>query len=148
MTRRTPRTTRTDTFVPYTTLFRSDQCDGADRLKQLANFIIDGERHHLPPVGHMKSDPSKASRHPGLDPGSTNTVLVRFSQTCVHGSRIKSGMTVFRVDQPPSAAAIWRAIAMKESACGPRSETHTSELQSLMRITYADLCLNRKTQLT
>src|SRR3546814_15074296 len=62
----------------------------------------------------MESDPSKASRHPGLDPGSTNTVLVRFSQTCVHGSRIKSGMTVFRVDQPPSAAATWRAIAMTD----------------------------------
>src|SRR3546814_10329114 len=115
MTRRTPRTTRTDTFVPYTTLFRSDQRDGADRLKQLANFIIGGERHHLPPVGHMESDPSKASRHPGLDPGSTNTVLVRFSQTCVHGSRLKS-----------------------------RSEEHTSALHSLMRYSYAVFRLYKK----
>src|SRR3546814_9358852 len=41
-----------------------------------------------------------------------------------------------------------RLAAASESADGKRSEEHTSELQSLMRISYAVFCLKKKTQQT
>src|SRR3546814_2833229 len=42
-----------------------------------------------------------------------------------------------------NAAAEWRALEM-QAARGKRSEEHTSELQSLMRISYAVFCLNKR----
>src|SRR3546814_3822597 len=49
-----------------------------------------------------------------------------------------------------AAAKVGRAIAEKARAAGvekvARSEEHTSELQSLMRISYAVFCLKKKTQ--
>src|SRR3546814_8450475 len=79
MIRRPPRSTRTDTLFPYTTLFRSV------------------------PAGHG-IDPARAGAH--LAPGADG------------------------------AAQTGGAVA--------RSEEHTSELQSLMRISYAVFCLQKK----
>src|SRR3546814_11917554 len=79
MIRRPPRSTRTDTLFPYTTLFRSDL--GAD-----------GANHLGPELG---------------------------------------------------ASADIAAIAV-DTPVGIRSEEHTSELQSLMRISYAVFCLKKK----
>src|SRR3546814_15828684 len=97
MIRRPPRSTRTDTLFPYTTLFRSGLlCRNAGTDEPDADL-----------TGFPGGFPSFSVRHPGLDPGS------RFS-------------------------------------CKPRSEEHTSELQSLMRISYAVFCLkkNNNTLLT
>src|SRR3546814_4461293 len=41
-------------------------------------------------------------------------------------------------EQPPDTSSIPAELS---SDCPPRSEEHTSELQSLMRISYADFCL-------
>src|SRR3546814_2875137 len=90
MIRRPPRSTRTDTLFPYTTLFRSD----------LMNHFNHGLRLNLVAitiVGHAF-----------------------FSTPTVN-------------DVPPF------------SQCCLRSEEHTSELQSLMRISYAVFCLKKKT---
>src|SRR3546814_4174687 len=82
MIRRPPRSTRTDTLFPYTTLFRSEgvaageQCDGAA----------------------------------GRD----------------------------------EVEALGDAVVVQRQAVGVRSEEHTSELQSLMRISYAVFCLKKK----
>src|SRR3546814_8740329 len=88
MIRRPPRSTRTDTLFPYTTLFRS--C----------------------------SD-SRCRRARGCLPGPWSS--------CCAGSRSRSR------ERAPSACA--RTT---------RSEEHTSELQSLMRISYAVFCLKKK----
>src|SRR3546814_2545099 len=91
MIRRPPRSTRTDTLFPYTTLFRSDGLAG------------DADRNR---------------------PGSRGRASeVRTTRT-VAGHRL----TRWQVRQPPSE----------------RSEEHTSELQSLMRISYAVFCLKKK----
>src|SRR3546814_10559677 len=90
MIRRPPRSTRTDTLVPYTTLFRS---------------VLAGRRV-LVSAGPTFED---------IDP-------VRFV-----GNR-SSGKMGFAI----AAAAV------------ARSEEHTSELQSLMRISYAVFCLKKK----
>src|SRR3546814_1110872 len=94
MIRRPPRSTRTDTLFPYTTLFRSLR-DGRRRRQRDA---LDGERE--------------------------------FSASCCRPS--------------PSEH---RGAASPAGARTPRdrSEEHTSELQSLMRISYAVFCLKKKT---
>src|SRR3546814_9758165 len=97
MIRRPPRSTRTDTLFPYTTLFRSYQAygRGLDRkIVEEANALATG----------------------GLTPDLT--LLLDFHQ------RVRAG---------------YLALA-RES----RSEEHTSELQSLMRISYAVFCLKKK----
>src|SRR3546814_2517117 len=49
---------------------------------------------------------------------------------------------------PPAGAAfgrpLWASAAAAERRADPRSEEHTSELQSLMRISYAVFCLKKK----
>src|SRR3546814_3214542 len=83
MIRRPPRSTRTDTLFPYTTLFRS----GIESRRVDREFALPGQRHA--------------------------------------GKRF--------VD-----------FEMVDRAGRKRSEEHTSELQSLMRISYAVFCLKKK----
>src|SRR3546814_2288541 len=97
MIRRPPRSTRTDTLFPYTTLFRSGLFGG---------FLIIGA-----PVG----------RAPAVERALVDLDLVPFEARVEHG--LEPGL-FFRVLQ------IGR---------------HTSELQSLMRISYAVFCLKKKT---
>src|SRR3546814_7400175 len=91
--------------------------------------------------------PSSVSRHPGLDPGSRCLGRGGHSERKA-GPRIKSGvtnrgMTAFHLNRP-----VWRTRKPWRnpipSAPRPRSEEHTSELQSLMRISYAVFSLKKK----
>src|SRR3546814_5348248 len=103
MIRRPPRSTRTDTLFPYTTLFRSTQL-AADR----------GGGNALPADLALPSN-----RNP--DPNPISAARPKESSTSQEGEFF-----------------IWRPL-------GPtRSEEHTSELQSLMRISYAVFCLKKK----
>src|SRR3546814_9263240 len=112
MRRRPPRSTRTDTRCPYTTLFRS-----ADVAHE----------HHAAP---MQREGFARRRRP----------------FAVHRHRARHGLAalVEALDQiaahQPSPCRRWSGI---DTSC--RSEEHTSELQSLMRLSYADLCLKKKT---
>src|SRR3546814_2169973 len=106
MIRRPPRSTRTDTLCPYTTLFRSAcSCERWDcHCRQYLGSIkagpqaVDLDGAMCTPDCHMRP----------LGPSVTRTALARIST--------------------PRA----------------RSEEHTSELQSLMRISYAVFCLKKK----
>src|SRR3546814_9424403 len=92
MIRRPPRSTRTDTLFPYTTLFRSA------------------------PGGRRSSRPDRRDR---------------------------------RVDAAPRPAAVHARTGCHHLRLQqPRSEEHTSELQSLMRISYAVFCLKKKKKTT
>src|SRR3546814_7340432 len=106
MLRRPPRSTRTDTLFPYTTLFRS--------------------RTESP----GRSAECRFLRFPALRPA------------CL---MVKSpGMSV---SDPLPAPATGRFIAAEHHfplRVYFRSEEHTSELQSLMRISYAVFCLKKK----
>src|SRR3546814_9708457 len=86
MVRRPPRSTRTDTLFPYTTLFRSGRLGGAFVEQALADLVADF-----------------------------------FQRRHVFGLHLRHAH---------------------------RSEEHTSELQSLMRISYAVFCLKKKKQTT
>src|SRR3546814_9491127 len=110
MIRRPPKSTRTDTLFPYTTLFRaprqvrevraSRQALRADRVDE-----EDGRR--------------RQALLPQVSPSRTNQVSGDFEMTDV--------VIVDAIRTPM------------------RSEEHTSELQSLMRISYAVFCLKKKT---
>src|SRR3546814_7280356 len=107
MIRRPPRSTRTDTLFPYTTLFRS-AAEGAQRIARAR-----------PP----QAVDNQIGRKPAV-------VAVHVEQQ-LHAAHV-----IGRVD-----AAIADRIADTHDA---RSEEHTSELQSLMRISYAVFCLKKK----
>src|SRR3546814_15688550 len=103
MIRRPPRSTRTDTLFPYTTLFRSGNefAGNAD-----AAGSASGKANAIPSPAAAKILAEK-----GIDPALVNGTG-------------KDGR-------------ITKDDAMK------RSEEHTSELQSLMRISYAVFCLKK-----
>src|SRR3546814_2622987 len=116
---RPPRSTRTDTLFPYTTLFRSFTSQA---------------------IVHFWSDASKRVIVPAPDfPASRLVQQVSTSAP--------SGVT-----KPSPVTTIRRIVIPFVGPCprkGPhqiRSEEHTSELQSLMRISYAVFCLKKKKQ--
>src|SRR3546814_15609935 len=96
--RQPPRSTRTDTLVPYPTLFRS-------------------------------------GRQPGF--GQHRVALQRRHAAIGHGGRALAARLDLRMHDIGGGAG--------DMGAGLRSEEHTSELQSLMRISYAVFCLNKKT---
>src|SRR3546814_6345163 len=95
MIRRPPRSTRTDTLFPYTTLFRSHRW--IDDRNQVRSVLF---RRTLP-VGRCQR------------------------RACGHAHDADEALQA-----------------------GARSEEHTSELQSLMRISYAVFCLKKKNKHT
>src|SRR3546814_3429014 len=98
MIRRPPRSTRTDTLFPYTTLFRSGE---AERAKKVIQNLLSFARKHSPEKEVIQ----------------INDILEK-----------TLGLTDYEM----------RKNGVK------RSEEHTSELQSLMRISYAVFCLKKK----
>src|SRR3546814_1775685 len=111
MIRRPPRSTRTDTSVPYTTLFRSQR----DRIASA--FDLDGEQ---------------VRRRAGERIGAQHDVV---DECCpIDQDR-------FDPDIKAPSVASSRDPRLEERE--ERSEEHTSELQSLMRISYAVFCLNK-----
>src|SRR3546814_6686897 len=110
----TPRTTRTDTLFPYTTLFRSPivMTKLTCILGRVPLMLFGGELWYGMTVVIMG----------GLALGTLLTLgVIPVLYSLLFRVRI--------VDRPRSDAA--------------RSEEHTSELQSLMRISYAVFCLNK-----
>src|SRR3546814_9398435 len=104
MIRRPPRSTRTDTLFPYTTLFRSIVAKILPR------------RHCAVEVAGINPVPGQ---HIGRE------AAMRFRDF---------------------GRARRRRLTLAGKTVGDRSEEHTSELQSLMRISYAVFCLKNKNQ--
>src|SRR3546814_2336302 len=103
MIRRPPRSTRTDTLFPYTTLFRS-----------------------------------RRANHP---------LKAAFFLSRLRPRRIRVSERLPRCPPGPCRPA---HRCNRQAPCGNagRSEEHTSELQSLMRISYAVFCLKKKKKTT
>src|SRR3546814_10520198 len=126
MIRRPPRSTRTDTLFPYTTLFRSSHdsrnvtgglspCDDADRRRPLSGDL---RRFRM---DHARSSAGIVRRQGQSDTPRDWLVAERGRNLRHTGRRGRLGMAGARL----------------------RSEEHTSELQSLMRISYAVFCLTK-----
>src|SRR3546814_2366338 len=128
MIRRPPRSTRTDTLFPYTTLFRSI-ADITNASRVILGDGLPGE-HATDDCAALASDQEKENRLAlrlqffRLQAGGLDDVGIK----CARQAAIRVAD-----DQK------MRLVA----TC--RSEEHTSELQSLMRISYAVFCLKKKT---
>src|SRR3546814_3755916 len=121
MIRRPPRSTRTDTLFPYTTLVRSPSPIVALN-RAVAVAELDGPEVALAAVDRLKD---KLSGYHAYH-ATRADLLRRLGRS--HESR----------------AAYDEAIDL----AGNRSEEHTSELQSLMRNSYAVFCLKKKKKIT
>src|SRR3546814_1790751 len=93
MIRRPPRSTRTDTLFPYTTLFRSDH---------FSNWMLN-------------------------------------LQSGIHFHKVESSILRCGIHNKFNGTS-----SNITNSSRSRSEEHTSELQSLMRISYAVFCLKKK----
>src|SRR3546814_3744078 len=112
MIRRPPRSTRTYTLFPYTTLFRSD-----------------GFRHHQLP--HLREAWER-----GLNEIEAEA-QARHCRSFAALETAQMDLLLAAVERGDISDSAWDHI--------DRSEEHTSELQSLMRIPYAVFCLQQKT---
>src|SRR3546814_4179687 len=126
MIRPPPRSTRTDTLVPYTTLFRS-------RVQVRARGT-DGRRASAAPCGNFDATERLPPRARAAFDEPQGDPLLRLA-LC----RGRAGGRLGR----DSGAGHRRGRPAEPAA---RSEEHTSELQSLMRISYAVFCLKKKKQ--
>src|SRR3546814_3078637 len=117
MIRRPPRSTRTDTLFPYTTLFRSQR---RERVDQIGRTGVGGDPAQLgAPHGHGCVGDHGVD---GLAAGGEGASGGRRQEVLDHSVIVAAG-----ADEQIH-----------------RSEEHTSELQSLMRISYAGFCLKKK----
>src|SRR3546814_9939114 len=115
MIRRPPRSTRTDTLFPYTTLFRSSE------IKPLRWVDTNGNGVQDPAPDDCWEDGGKQGNG-GADDVVQYTVSMQFNRVL----------------------PVWKMLGQPQSTTLTRSEEHTSELQSLMRISYAVFCLKKK----
>src|SRR3546814_2635019 len=122
MLRRPPRSTRTDTLLPYTTLVRSHRLATAADLGALREVMA--------------------------------LAIAELQKGFLSAEQIAASHAVMGLDTQLIADGTY-FIVEKEgriAGCGGwshrRSEEHTSELQSLMRISYAVFCLKKTKQTT
>src|SRR3546814_5821417 len=128
MIRRPPRSTRTDTLFPYTTLFRS---------KALSAILTGGEASDYTAAEPLMAIPVATPKALLADKG-------------YDGDRFRESLLVRGILPiiPPRAnrkAPEHPDYGRYKDRNRVRSEEHTSELQSLMRILYAVFCLKKKT---
>src|SRR3546814_9771107 len=109
MIRAPPRSTRTDTLFPYTTLFRSAA----------------GHQHQDARHAHQRAGPFRPARV---------------------GVAARGEQQGGKEDADRAAPGFAAQPRHQVAAHRRRSEEHTSELQSLMRISYAVFCLKKKTK--
>src|SRR3546814_8426283 len=126
MIRRPPRSTRTDTLFPYTTLFRSRD----HRIRQGRGPRAHAELHRLQRRG-------RAGR------GSVRHLLRSFDRAA-RGQPCRARQAAPGMVRTPPSTSTAHVVQSSRISCRERSEEHTSELQSLMRISYAVFCLKKK----
>src|SRR3546814_7653678 len=117
MKRRPPRSTRTDTLFPYTTLFRSRSLIDTTPHPELAEIVLEESGY----VEMWQNDKTLEA------PGRLEN-LKEF---------------VNALGEFESLAGFLEHVSLVMEALS-RSEEHTSELQSLMRISYAVFCLKKQ----
>src|SRR3546814_8483193 len=121
MLRRPPRATPTDTLFPYTTLFRSEEPGQQARIRpRPARTAPQGQAFGL--------------WHPASRQAEAEGLLRRHHRKAVQEELCRG--------EPPEG----RYLAEPDRPAGASSEEHTSELQSLMRISYPVFCLKKQKQ--
>src|SRR3546814_8200402 len=148
MKRRPPRSTRTDTLFPYPTRFRSalergvcpilvDRDDRPSGASVNSYGIVHGGLRYLQSMNIPRWVRSRRAQNWYIDRYPHQVRPLRCVMPLYAGA-----------PRSPRLFALARGLdRMLRTALGqhvPRSEEHTSELQSLMRISYAVFCLKNK----
>src|SRR3546814_2099311 len=152
MIRRPPRSTRTDTHFPYTTLFRSidavanelDRAHAQEYLEDFQDELVwlaigkptgalgevgsDYSRDICEALAEFADAAGRVLEHPAQE--------IREVTALTSPARLRPNAATFRAAMRRPGARLYPGRA--------RSEEHTSELQSLMRISYAVFCLKKK----
>src|SRR3546814_1667154 len=129
MIRPPPSTTRTDTLFPYTTLFRSQ-----DKI-DLAGLGFTG-------LGNGRGGTLQISYS-----ASSNRTYIKDYDADASGNRFELILSGNLTSTLTASNFIFNRVITGTSGSDSligRSEEHTSELQSLMRISYAVFCLKKK----
>src|SRR3546814_5160793 len=135
MIRRPPRSTRTDTLFPYTTLFRSP---------------FDSARGRL----FGEADRDERRRLAAAQDFEQNRVAARLLRRREHARErlaARHRAAVGAEDDVAAAQTLAARVAVAPDGGDHqplRSEEHTSELQSLLRISYAVFCLQKNKHIT
>src|SRR3546814_10760076 len=139
MIRRPPRSNRTDTSFPYTRLFRS-QAVVVAAIEQVIGILNGGNARQVSCFGKLqvlRHAPRGFVGHPNVAHLAGLDEVLQYIQRFLDGHRV--GVIL--------PGVVW-TTECSGGAIGPvqlvRSEEHTSELQSLMRNSYAVFCLKKK----
>src|SRR3546814_3860421 len=150
MIRRPPRSTRTDTLFPYTTLFRSSALKGRPPMafpEEPPHPQWRPDRRWQKPVAATERGAGTATR--GLFFGIA-WLFVRLWRgiVAVVGPVMRKAsdlaMAPYNRAERGYLRLLPNALLRPWLVLGFRSEEHTSELQSLMRNSYAVFCLKKK----
>src|SRR3546814_9940856 len=137
MIRRPPRSTRTDTLFPYTTLFRSSHIEG------LSNTLLECMASGLPMLASRVSGSEDIVRDDVngwlFEPGDCEGLSRALHAAAALAPDARERMGQRARDSVERHAGL--DSVLERLTCLYRSEEHTSELQSLMRISYAVFCL-------
>src|SRR3546814_7296191 len=138
MIRRPPRSTRTDTLFPYTTLFRSRLAEQPRRLALDVEIFLLLEAEQLGvearPGSHLAA------------PDVVREMIEQFEPDIVLGLRLAPAGDFLPIGIKIGTRLHQIEVRAADALDRARSEEHTSELQSLMRISYAVFCLKKKTK--
>src|SRR3546814_1091525 len=159
MIRRPPRYTRTVTLFPYTTLFRSlrhqvARALGGRRGQRQRLLVVAFENPHpgqpATPVvvfrlAHLGAQATLVQHLAGTGQLVAAQQVIELPRRMGDGAGV-GGIALFRL-RPAARGGNKAGIAVEVAEIGAhrrqRSEEHTSELQSLMRISYAVFCLKK-----
>src|SRR3546814_3370192 len=139
MIRRPPRSTLTDTLFPYTTLSRSISRMPIKATRALLNAALDGSLNDA----EFRKDPNFGFEFPVAVPGVDSAILDPRNAWADKAAYDRTAQTL--VQQFIDNFAEFAEHVDEGVRQAARSEEHTSELQSLMRISYAVFCLKKKT---
>src|SRR3546814_4803407 len=134
MTRRPPRSTRTDTLFPSTTLFRSAAAWSRQRARHDCAGTVATPRRPGPGPG---SPAATIPRHFSQPRRALAPAPARDSAGRKPAQRPATMTSTAELSSPASAGTgLTRGVVDPDYTLDDRSEEHTSELQSLMRIQY------------
>src|SRR3546814_4850401 len=129
MKRQPPRSSRTDTLLPYTTLFRSDVSAPSRSLIRKSGkaprVIRDGALYHVPMMYRNQT------------PKLLGPMLQALAQADPHLQDTPKIFSMLRTSSDSAQRGRVPILVKPRDLSVFRSDEHTSELQSLMRISYA-----------
>src|SRR3546814_5771822 len=149
MYRRPPISKRTDTLFPYTTLFRSHEAyigETTDAISRFKTHLKHTKKGVLSSVYLICSDKFNKSATLDLEANLIKYISGDGKYLLLNDNFGLANHTYYQKEEiyHPMFGAVWHRLrslgVVKHSIAHIRSEEHTSELQSLMRTSYAVFC--------